>query len=482
MTYTIEGTTGPWELVIGLEVHAQVTSHSKLFSGAATAFGAEPNSQVSFIDAGFPGMLPVINRECVAQAVRTGLGLNAKINLWSRFDRKNYFYADLPQGYQISQFAHPIVGEGAVEITLADGSTKTIGITRLHLEQDAGKSLHDQHPTKSFIDLNRSGVALMEIVSEPDMRSPEDAGAYLTKLRQILRYLGTCDGNMDEGSMRADVNVSVRKAGEGYRTRCEVKNVNSVKFVMQAVEAEARRQIEVWESGGTVDQETRLFDTARGITRSMRSKEDAHDYRYFPEPDLPPLVLEQDWVEALKASLPELPDVRRARYVAMGLTPYDAHVLTLEKETASFFETVAQGRDAKFAANWVTGDFFAALNRLKRDIADPPVTAVNLGALLDLIADKTLSGSLAKQVFEAMIETGKSPGEIVEERGLKQVTDTGAIEAAVADVLAKNADKVAEYRSGKDKLFGFFVGQTMKAMQGKGNPALVNDVVKKLLG
>ena len=482
MTYTIEGTTGPWELVIGLEVHAQVTSHSKLFSGAATAFGAEPNSQVSFIDAGFPGMLPVINAACVAQAVRTGLGLNAKINLWSRFDRKNYFYADLPQGYQISQFAHPIVGEGAVEITLADGSTKTIGITRLHLEQDAGKSLHDQHPTKSFIDLNRSGVALMEIVSEPDMRSPEDAGAYLTKLRQILRYLGTCDGNMDEGSMRADVNVSVRKAGEGYRTRCEVKNVNSVKFVMQAVEAEARRQIEVWESGGTVDQETRLFDTARGITRSMRSKEDAHDYRYFPEPDLPPLVLEQGWVEALKASLPELPDVRRARYVAMGLTPYDAHVLTLEKETAAFFETVAQGRDAKFAANWVTGDFFAALNRLKRDIADPPVTAVNLGALLDLIADKTLSGSLAKQVFEAMIETGKSPGEIVEERGLKQVTDTGAIEAAVADVLAKNADKVAEYRSGKDKLFGFFVGQTMKAMQGKGNPALVNDVVKKLLG
>ena len=482
MSYTIEGTTGPWEVVIGLEVHAQVTSHSKLFSGAATAFGAEPNSQVSFIDAGFPGMLPVINRECVAQAVRTGLGLNAAINLWSRFDRKNYFYADLPQGYQISQFAHPIVGEGAVEITLADGSTKTIGITRLHLEQDAGKSLHDQHATKSFIDLNRSGVALMEIVSEPDMRSPEDAGAYLTKLRQILRYLGTCDGNMDEGSMRADVNVSVRKAGEGYRTRCEVKNVNSVKFVMQAVEAEARRQIEVWESGGTVDQETRLFDTQRGVTRSMRSKEDAHDYRYFPEPDLPPLVLDQAWVDALKASLPELPDVRRARYVAMGLTPYDAHVLTLEKETAAFFEIVAKGRDAKFAANWVTGDFFAALNRLKRDIADPPLTAENLGALLDLIADKTVSGSLAKQVFEAMIETGKAPGEIVEERGLKQVTDTGAIEAAVADVLAKNADKVAEYRSGKDKLFGFFVGQTMKAMQGKGNPALVNDVVKKLLG
>jgi aspartyl-tRNA(Asn)/glutamyl-tRNA(Gln) amidotransferase subunit B len=482
MTYTIDGTTGPWELVIGLEVHAQVTAQSKLFSGAATEFGAEPHSQVSFVDAGFPGMLPVINRECVAQAVRTGLGLNAEINLWSRFDRKNYFYADLPQGYQISQFAHPIVGTGAVEITLGDGTTKTIGITRLHLEQDAGKSLHDQHPTKSFIDLNRSGVALMEIVSEPDMRSPEEAGAYLTKLRQILRYLGTCDGNMDEGSMRADVNVSVRKVGEPYRTRCEVKNVNSVKFVMQAVEAEARRQIELWESGGTVEQETRLFDTQRGVTRSMRSKEDAHDYRYFPEPDLPPLVLEQNWVDQLKASLPELPDSRRARYVAMGLTPYDAHVLTLEKETAAFFETVARGRDAKLAANWVTGDFFAALNRLKRDLADPPVTAENLGALLDLIADKTISGSLAKQVFEAMIETGKPPGEIVEERGMRQVTDTGAIEKAVAEVLAKNADKVAEYRSGKDKLFGFFVGQTMKAMQGKGNPALVNEVVKKLLG
>jgi aspartyl-tRNA(Asn)/glutamyl-tRNA(Gln) amidotransferase subunit B len=479
--FTIEGATGAWHLVIGLEVHAQVISHSKLFSGAATAFGAEPNSQVSFIDAGFPGMLPVINRECVAQAVRTGLGLNAEVNLWSRFDRKNYFYADLPQGYQISQYAHPIVGTGAVEIALADGTTKTIGITRLHLEQDAGKSLHDQHATKSLIDLNRSGVALMEIVSEPDIRSPEEAGAYLSKLRQILRYLGTCDGNMDEGSMRADVNVSVRKTGEGYRTRCEVKNVNSVKFVMQAVEAEARRQIEVWESGGTVDQETRLFDTTRGVTRSMRSKEDAHDYRYFPEPDLPPLVLEKDWVAALKASLPELPDVRRARYVAMGLSPYDAHVLTLEKETAAFFETVAKGRDAKQAANWVTGDFFAALNRLKRDIADPPVTAENLGALLDLIADKTISGSLAKQVFEAMIETGEPPGEIVEKRGMRQVTDTGAIEAAVADVLANNADKVAEYKAGKDKLFGFFVGQTMKAMAGKGNPAVVNDVVKRLL-
>ncbi len=482
MSYILEGTTGPWEIVVGLEVHAQVTSQSKLFSGAATAFGAEPNSQVSFVDAGFPGMLPVINRECVAQAVRTGLGLNAQVNLWSRFDRKNYFYADLPQGYQISQFAHPIIGTGEIEVTLSDGSTKTIGITRLHLEQDAGKSLHDQHATKSYIDLNRSGVALMEIVSEPDMRSPEEAGAYLTKLRQIVQYLGTCDGNMDEGSMRADVNVSVRKAGEGFRTRCEVKNVNSIRFVMQAVEAEAKRQIEVWESGGEVHQETRLFDTARGITRSMRSKEDAHDYRYFPDPDLPPLVIEQAWVDALKAALPELPDARRARYVAMGLTPYDAHVLTLEKETAAYFEVVAKGRDAKLAANWVTGDLFAAINATKTSIAEPPVPAEHLGQLLDLLADKTLSGTLAKAVFAAMIETGKAPGVIVEERGMRQVTDTGAIDAVVAEVLGRNADKVAQYKAGAEKLFGFFVGQVMKAMQGKGNPALVNDAVKKALG
>ncbi|WP_203075948.1 Asp-tRNA(Asn)/Glu-tRNA(Gln) amidotransferase subunit GatB [Falsiroseomonas ponticola] len=482
MTYTIEGRTGPWELVIGLEVHAQVISQSKLFSGAATAFGAEPNSQVSFIDAGFPGMLPVINQECVAQAVRTGLGLNAKVNLWSRFDRKNYFYADLPQGYQISQFAHPIVGEGAVEITLADGTVKSIGITRLHLEQDAGKSLHDQHPAKSFIDLNRSGVALMEIVSEPDMRSPEEAGAYLSKLRQILRYLGTCDGNMDEGSMRADVNVSVRKAGEGYRTRCEVKNVNSIRFVMQAVEAEARRQIEVWEDGGEVVQETRLFDTSRGTTRSMRSKEDAHDYRYFPEPDLPPLVLESDWVEALKASLPELPDARRARYVALGLSPYDAHVLTLEKETAVFFEGVAKGRDAKTVANWLTGDFFAHLNKRGVGIEESPVPAADLGALIDLIADKTINGKIAKDVLEIMFEEGKTPAAIVAERGLKQVTDTGAIDAAVDKVLAANASQVEQYKAGKVTLFGFFVGQTMKALQGKGNPALVNEVLKAKLG
>jgi aspartyl-tRNA(Asn)/glutamyl-tRNA(Gln) amidotransferase subunit B len=482
MSYTIEGATGTWEVVIGLEVHAQVTSKAKLFSGAATEFGAEPNSQVSFVDAGFPGMLPVINGECVAQAVRTGLGLNAQVNLWSRFDRKNYFYADLPQGYQISQFEFPIIGKGEIEITLADGSTKNIGITRLHLEQDAGKSLHDQHATKSYIDLNRSGVALMEIVSEPDLRSPEEAGAYLTKLRQILRYLGTCDGNMEQGSLRADVNVSVRKPGEEFRTRCEVKNVNSIRFVMQAVEAEARRQVDVWEAGEEVVQETRLFDTSRGVTRSMRSKEDAHDYRYFPDPDLPPLVLERNWVEQLKAALPELPDARRARYVGdYGLTPYDAHVLTLEKETAAFYEAVATGRDPKMAANWLTGDFFAGLNRTGHGICDSPVSAENLGSLLDLIKDNTLSGKLAKEVLEAMFETGKPPADIVEERGLKQVTDTGAIEAMIDEVMAKNADKVAEYRSGKDKLFGFFVGQTMKAMQGKGNPALVNDILKRKL-
>ncbi|MCR0981036.1 Asp-tRNA(Asn)/Glu-tRNA(Gln) amidotransferase subunit GatB [Roseomonas populi] len=481
MTYTIEGETGPWELVIGLEVHAQVTSNAKLFSGAATEFGAEPNSQVSFVDAGFPGMLPVINRECVAQAVRTGLGLNAQVNPWSRFDRKNYFYADLPQGYQISQFAHPIVGTGVITVELSDGSTKEIGITRLHLEQDAGKSIHDQHPTKSFIDLNRSGVALMEIVSEPDMRSPEEAGAYLTKLRQILRYLGTCDGNMEQGSLRADVNVSVRKAGEGFRTRCEVKNVNSIRFVMQAVEAEARRQIEVWESGGTVDQETRLFDTSRGVTRSMRSKEDAHDYRYFPDPDLPPLVIDPSWIEELKAGLPELPDARRTRYVNdFGLSAYDANVLTAEKETASFYEEVAAGRDPKVAANWVTGDFFAMLNRMGKGIEDSPVSAKHLGALLDLIADKTLSGKMAKEVLEAMGETGKAPGTIVEERGLRQVTDTGAIEAAVDAIIAANPDKVEQYRA-KPTLFGWFVGQVMKAMKGQGNPALVNEVLKAKL-
>ncbi len=482
MVYAIEGSSGSWEVVVGLEVHAQVTSQAKLFSGAATAFGAEPNSQVSFVDAAFPGMLPVINGECVAQAVRTGLGLNARINTVSRFDRKNYFYADLPSGYQISQYEHPIVGTGEVEVVLSDGSTKTIGITRLHLEQDAGKSLHDQHPTKSFIDLNRAGVALMEIVSEPDIRSPEEAGAYVRKLRSILRYLGTCDGNMEAGSLRADVNVSVRKHGEPYRTRCEVKNINSVRFVMQAVEAEARRQIEVWESGGTVMQETRLFDSGRGTTRSMRSKEDAHDYRYFPDPDLLPLVLEDDWIAQLKAALPELPDAKQARFIhSYGLTPYDAGVLVAEKATADYFEVVAKGRDAKLAANWVTGDFFAALNRLGRSIEDPPVTAAALGGLLDLMADNTINGRIAKDVFEAMLETGKDAATIVDERGLRQVTDTGAIDAAVDRILAANPDKVADYRSGKDKLFGFFVGQTMKAMAGKGNPGLINEILKQRL-
>ncbi len=483
MGYMLEGSTGAWEIVVGLEIHAQVISESKLFSGASATYGGAPNAHVSFVDAGFPGMLPVINQECVAQAVRTGLGLQAQINLMSRFDRKNYFYADLPNGYQISQFAHPIVGTGVVEIELQDGTIKHIGITRLHLEQDAGKSMHDQHPTKSVIDLNRAGVALMEIVSEPDIRSPEEAGAYVRKIRQILRYLGTCDGNMEEGSMRADVNVSVRKPGEEFRTRCEIKNVNSVRFVMHAVEAEAQRQIGVWESGGEVVQETRLYDPARGETRSMRSKEDAHDYRYFPEPDLLPLVLDEAWVEALKSKLPELPDDKRRRFCEQyGITFYDAGVLVADQTTADFYETVAKGRDARLAANWVSGDFFAALNRTGSTIETSPVSAAALGELLDLIGDKTINGRIAKDVFEIMVETGKMPAAIVEEKGLRQVTDTGAIEAAVAAVLAANPDKVAEYKSGKDKLFGFFVGQVMKATQGKGNPALVNEIVRAHLG
>ncbi len=483
MAYTLEGRTGTWEVVCGLEIHAQVISESKLFSGASATYGGAPNAHVSFVDAGFPGMLPVINKECVAQAVRTGLGLKAQINLFSRFDRENYFYADVPNGYQISQFAHPIVGSGQVEIELQDGTIKHIGITRLHLEQDAGKSMHDQHASKSVIDLNRAGVALMEIVSEPDIRSPEEAGAYLRKIRQIVRYLGTCDGNMEEGSMRADVNVSVRKAGEEFRTRCEIKNVNSVRFVMHAVETEAMRQIEVWESGGEVVQETRLYDPSKGETRSMRSKEDAHDYRYFPEPDLLPLVLEQEWVDALAAKLPELPDEKRRRFCEQyGIPFYDAGVLVADQATADFYETVAKGRDGKLAANWISGDFFAAMNRTGKSIENPPVSAADLGAMLDLIADKTINGRIAKDVFEEMVETGKAPGAIVEEKGLRQVTDTGAIDAAVTKVLADNADKVAEYKSGKDKLFGFFVGQVMKAMQGKGNPALVNEAVKKQLG
>ncbi len=480
MSYTLEGSTGAWEVVIGLEVHAQIISQAKLFSGASATYGGEPNTQVSFVDAAFPGMLPVLNRECVAQAVRTGLGLAAHINLTSRFDRKNYFYADLPAGYQISQYAHPIVGSGVVDIEFPDGRSKPIGVTRLHIEQDAGKSLHDQSPTQSHIDLNRAGVALMEIVSEPDLRSPEEAGLYLRKLRTILRYLGTCDGNMEEGSMRADVNVSVRHAGEPFRTRCEVKNVNSVRFVMHAIEAEARRQIEVWESGGAVEQETRLYDPARGVTRSMRSKEDAHDYRYFPDPDLLPLVLDADWVERLRAGLPELPDAKRARFVSQyGLPPYDSAVLVAEQATADFFEAVAAGRDGVQAARWMMGDFFAGLNRLGRPIEDSPVAAAALGRLLDLMADGTINGRIGKDVLEAMMDSGDGPDAIIERQGLRQVTDSAAIDAAVAAVLAANPDKLAEYRGGKDKLFGFFVGQVMKAMAGKGNPALVNEALRR---
>jgi aspartyl-tRNA(Asn)/glutamyl-tRNA(Gln) amidotransferase subunit B len=482
MSYVIEGKTGAWELVVGLEVHAQVVSEAKLFSGASATYGGEPNSQVSLVDAAFPGMLPVINEACVAQAVRTGLGLDARVNLVSRFDRKNYFYADLPAGYQISQFTHPIVGSGRIEIELADGSRREIGITRLHLEQDAGKSLHDQDPTRSYIDLNRAGVALMEIVSEPDMRSPEEAGAYVRKLRTILRYLGTCDGNMEEGSMRADVNVSVRRHGEPFRTRCEIKNVNSIRYVTQAVEVEARRQIAVWEGGGTVDQETRLFDPQRGETRSLRTKEDAHDYRYFPDPDLLPLVLDEDWVAALKAELPELPDAKRLRFVSQyGIPAYDAAVLVAEQATAAFYETVANGRDGRLASNWVIGELFAALNRTGRTIAESPVDADGLGELLDLMADGTINGRIAKDVFEAMVETGDRPALIVERKGLRQVVDVGAIDAAIDAVLVAHAGKLAEYRSGKDKLFGFFVGQVMKGMGGKGNPALVNEALQRRL-
>jgi aspartyl-tRNA(Asn)/glutamyl-tRNA(Gln) amidotransferase subunit B len=478
----IEGRTGTWEVVIGLEVHAQIIAKAKLFSGAATEFGAEPNTQVSPIDAGFPGMLPVINRHCVEQAVRTGLGLEAEINLHSVFDRKNSFYADLPQGYQISQFLQPVVGKGTIRLDLPDGSTRAVGITRLHLEQDAGKSLHDQHATQTFVDLNRSGVGLMEIVSEPDMRSAEEAGAYLRKLRSILRYLGTCDGNMEEGSMRCDCNVSVRRPGEGLNTRCEIKNVNSIRYVMQAIDYEARRQIEVLEEGGTIRQETRLFDAGRGTTRTMRSKEHAHDYRYFPDPDLLPLVLDAEWVEGLKTSLPELPDSKKARFIsAFKLSPYDAGVLVAEQASAAYFETVAKGRDAKQAANWVMGDLFAALNRLGIGIEASPVSAEALGELIDLITDGTISGRLAKDVFAAMVETGERPGKIVAERGLTQVTDTGAIEAAIDAVLAANGDKIAEYRAGKDKLYGFFVGQVMKATQGKANPAALNEILRRKL-
>jgi aspartyl-tRNA(Asn)/glutamyl-tRNA(Gln) amidotransferase subunit B len=479
---SIKGETGDWEVVIGLEVHAQVISNAKLFSGAATAFGAEPNTQVSLVDAAFPGMLPVINKHCVEQAVKTGLGIDAQINLVSVFDRKNYFYADLPAGYQISQYTRPIVGKGKLAIDKQDGSTREIGITRLHLEQDAGKSLHDQHPSQTYVDLNRAGVALMEIVSEPDLRSAEEAGAYLKKLRSILRYLGTCDGNMEEGSMRCDCNVSVRKPGAELGTRCEIKNVNSIRFVMQAIEHEARRQVAVIEDGGTIKQETRLFDSGRGVTRPMRSKEEAHDYRYFPDPDLLPLELDAEWVAGLKRAMPELPDAKKARFAAQyKLSPYDAGVLADEQANAAYFEEVAKGRDAKLACNWVTGDLFGALNKLGVDIEHSPVKARELGALLDLIADSTISGRIAKDVFAEMLASGKSATTIVDEKGLRQVTDTGAIEQAIDAVLAKEAGKVAEYRAGKEKLLGYFVGQVMKATQGKANPGLVNELLKKKL-
>ena len=482
MSMIIEGATGPWELVIGLEVHAQVISESKLFSGASTKFGGEPNSQVSLVDAAMPGMLPVINRKCVEQAVRTGAALGAQINLHSVFDRKNYFYADLPQGYQISQYKQPVVGHGRITVDLKDGESKEIGIERIHLEQDAGKSLHDQHPSKTYIDLNRSGVALMEIVSDPDMRSPEEAAAYLRKLRTILRYIGTCDGNMEEGSMRADVNVSVRRPGAPFGTRCEIKNVNSIRFVQQAIVYEAERQVDILEQGGEIVQETRLFDPGMGETRSMRSKEEAHDYRYFPDPDLLPLVLEESWIEEIRASLPELPDAKKARFMeSYGLNAYDAGVLVTEQATADYYETVAKESDPKLAANWITGELFGYLNKSGQGIEESSITAAKLGELLALIQDGTISGRIAKEVFEAMTETGKGAKEIVEEKGLKQVSDTGAIEKIIDEVLAASPQQLEQYRAGKDKLFGYFVGQTMKATKGQANPQVVNDILKKKL-
>ena len=484
--YRIKGETGEWEVVVGLEVHAQITATaSKLFSGAATAFGAEPNTQVSLIDAAMPGMLPVPNKDCIRQAVRTGMALEAVINRWSRFDRKNYFYADLPQGYQISQLFHPLVGEGEVEVLLDEkdeSSAKRIGIERIHVEQDAGKLMHDQHPTMSYVDLNRAGVALMEIVSRPDMRSPAEAGAYLRKLRAILRYVGSCDGNMEEGSMRADVNVSVRKPGDEFGTRTETKNVNSVRFVMQVIEYEARRQVELLEEGGAVAQETRLFDPDRGTTRTLRSKEDAHDYRYFPDPDLLPLELDEAFLEECRASLPELPDAKRKRYEGQGITPYNASVLTAEVETARWFDALLEaGAAPAQGANWVVAELFGALNRLGKSIEESPVSAGQAAELLGLVADGTISGTIAKQVLEIMLETGEGAAEIVEKRGLKQTSDTGAIDSEIDKILAANAEKVAEYKGGKQQLFGFFVGQTMKAMQGKANPQVVNERLRAKL-
>ena len=478
----IDGMSGPFEVIIGMEIHAQVASQSKLFSGASTEFGGDPNSHVSLVDAAMPGMLPVINEYCVEQAVRTGLGLKAEINLRSVFDRKNYFYPDLPQGYQISQYKHPVVGEGVVLVDLADGEQITVGIERIHLEQDAGKSLHDQHPSKSYVDLNRSGVALMEIVSRPDLRSSEEARAFITKLRTILRYLGTCDGNMEQGSLRADVNVSVRRPGEPLGTRCEIKNVNSIRFIGQAIEYEARRQIDIIEDGGAIDQETRLFDPKNGETRSMRSKEEAHDYRYFPCPDLLPLELSQAFVDGIAHSLPELPDDKKARLIGdFGITPYDASILVAEREIADFFEKVAGGRDAKLAANWVINDLLGALNKAGTGIEDSPVSADQLGAIIDLIGEKVISGKIAKDLFEIVFTEGGDPREIVEKRGMKQVTDTAAIEAVVDEVIAANPDKVEQAKA-KPNLAGWFVGQVMKATGGKANPQAVNQLLRDKIG
>lgn len=482
MAEMVQGETGEWEIVIGMEVHAQIIAKSKLFSGASTEFGAAPNNQVSLVDAAMPGMLPVLNEYCVQQAVKTGLGLNAKINNYSVFERKNYFYPDLPQGYQISQFQYPIVGEGEIEIDLPDGTVKKIGIERLHMEQDAGKSMHDQHPTKSYVDLNRSGCALMEIVSMPDIRGADEATAYLSKLRMILRYLGTCDGNMDEGSMRADVNLSMRKPGDELGTRCEIKNVNSIKAVQQAIAYESRRQVEILEDGGKIVQETRLWDPVKGETRSMRSKEEAHDYRYFPDPDLLPLEVANDQIEEIRKTLPELPDEKKHRFMQdYGLNAYDSSVLIAERERADYYETAANDRDAKLTANWVINELLGGLNKEHKSITQSPITAEQLGGLVELISDNTISGKIAKDVFADMMESGKDAAVIVDEKGLKQVTDTGAIEGIIDQVLAENQDKVAEYKSGKDKLFGFFVGQTMQKSQGKANPQAVNEILKKKL-
>lgn len=481
--YIITTEKGKWEIICGLEIHCQIISKSKIYSGASTVFGADPNEHVSFVDAGMPGMLPTLNQECVHQAVKTGLGLNAKINKYSAFSRKNYFYADLPQGYQITQFQYPIVGEGAVNIDLSDGTTKTIGIERLHIEQDAGKSIHDLDPQKSYIDLNRAGVGLMEIVTKPDFRSPEEAGEFLKKLRSILRYLGTCDGNMDEGSMRCDVNVSVRPYGSNeFRTRCEMKNVNSVKFVMQVIENEAKRHIDVYENGGTITQETRKFDAVTGQTKAMRKKEFAHDYRYFPEPDLLPLVLTDEYIDGIRKEMCELPDEKKARYTRdLGLTAYDAKVICENKEVADFFEVASHNRDAKKVANWLMGDFFAMLNEKHLELKDSPISAENLGKLVDLISKEVISGKIAKDVFVIMTETGKDPEIIVEEKGLKQVTDTGAIEAMVDKIIAENPDNLAAYKAGKTNLLGWFVGQVIKQSQGKANPAIVNKLLKEKL-